>query len=228
MNTAFLDGMIKMFIVLMFFTASIIITRRDTLSLFLSYALQSLFLSSVALLLFFKGHGAVFLYTAALTLASKTIFIPLLLKRTHRAIKINRDLEFHYIQPSSTILLSIFIVILVRLSLNDVLRSLVPDTYFSVGAEFGVSLALIGMVIIFSRRQAISKIVGYLVMENGVVLLSLLVGELPLLIESLVLMDLIMVVMIAAILGFGVNSSIEDFHTRLNPFHKRPRWWKIW
>lgn len=228
MSTVFLDGMIKMFIVLMFFTASIIITRRDTISLFLSYALQSLFLSAIASLLFFKGHEAVFLYTAALTFMSKAIFIPLLLKRTQRAINVSRDLEFHYIQPASTILLSIFIVILVRLSLHNVLRGLVPDPYFSVGAEFGVSLALIGMVIIFSRKQAISKIVGYLVMENGVVLLSLLVGELPLLIESLVLMDLIMVVMIAAILGFGVNSSIEDFHARLNPFRRRPRWWKIW
>jgi hydrogenase-4 component E len=56
-------------------------------------------------------------------------------------------------------------------------------------------------------------------MENGVVLFSLFLTELPLLIEVLIIVDLIMLTLIATILAFGIDSTIEEFHARLNPFH---------
>jgi hydrogenase-4 component E len=74
------------------------------------------------------------------------------------------------------------------------------------------------MIVIFTRKQTITNIVGYLTMENGVVLFSLFLTELPLLIEVLIIVDLIMLTLIATILAFGIDSTIEEFHARLNPF----------
>jgi hydrogenase-4 component E len=62
-------------------------------------------------------------------------------------------------------------------------------------------------------------------MENGVVLFSLFLTELPLLIEVLIIVDLVMLTLLATILAFGIDSTIEEFHARLNPFqnpHKKP------
>jgi hydrogenase-4 component E len=75
-----------------------------------------------------------------------------------------------------------------------------------------------GMIVIFTRKQTLTNIVGYLTMENGVVLFSLFLTELPLLIEILIIIDLIMLTLIATVLAFGIDSTIEEFHARLNPF----------
>ncbi len=82
-----------------------------------------------------------------------------------------------------------------------------------------MSIVFMGMIVIFTRKQTITNIVGYLTMENGVVLFSLFLTELPLLIEVLIIVDLIMLTLIATILAFGIDSTIEEFHARLDPFH---------
>ena len=41
------------------------------------------------------------------------------------------------------------------------------------------------------------------------------------LIEILIIIDLIMLTLIATVLAFGIDSSIEEFHARLNPFSQR-------
>jgi hydrogenase-4 component E len=76
------------------------------------------------------------------------------------------------------------------------------------------------MLVIFTRKQTITNIVGYLTMENGVLLFSFFLTELPLMIEVLIVVDLIILTLLAAILAFGIDSSIEEFHARLNPFQK--------
>jgi hydrogenase-4 component E len=87
-----------------------------------------------------------------------------------------------------------------------------------LGATVGVSIVFMGMLVIFTRKQTLTNIVGYLTMENGVVLFSLFLTELPLIIEFLIIIDLIMLTLIATILAFGIDSTIEEFHARLNPF----------
>ena len=80
-----------------------------------------------------------------------------------------------------------------------------------------------GMLVIFSRKTAITKIVGYLVMENGVLLFSLFFAELPMIVEILIILDLIMLILIATILAFGIDSTLEQFHEKINPL---PKWLK--
>jgi len=77
-----------------------------------------------------------------------------------------------------------------------------------------------GMIVILSRKQTITNIVGYLMMENGVLLFSLFLTELPLMVEFLIVLDLIILTLMATILAFGINSTIEEFHARLNVFQR--------
>jgi hydrogenase-4 component E len=89
---------------------------------------------------------------------------------------------------------------------------------FFPGAVIGVSLALMGMMVIFTRKQMITKILGYLTMENGVLLFSLFVAELPFIIELLIILDLVMLIVLATVLAFGIDTSIDEFHDKLNSF----------
>jgi hydrogenase-4 component E len=57
--------------------------------------------------------------------------------------------------------------------------------------------------------------VGYLTMENGVLLFGLFLAEMPFIIEVLLVIDLLMLIVLATIMAFGIDSSIEAFHRRL-------------
>ena len=219
----FIDELINMFLVILIILTVTMVSRRNLISLINSYAFHSLSLSLVSFLFFLKDLDLIFLYTAVLTIISKSYLIPVLLKRTQKNMKIYTDVEYHYLQPISSIFFSLLVIIsafFIFLEIKDYL-----DFVFSsyLGLVMGFSLVMIGFMIIFSRIKIITKIIGYLIMENGVVLLSLFIGEMPLLIEVLILMDLLVLVAITAILGFGMDSSLEDFHKRLNPFRK---WFK--
>jgi hydrogenase-4 component E len=74
------------------------------------------------------------------------------------------------------------------------------------------------MLVIFSRKKVVTKTVGYLVMENGILIFSLFMAELPFIIELLIIVDLIIFILLATILSFGIESTEEDFHRKLNIF----------
>jgi hydrogenase-4 component E len=218
MNSLMIEGIVKILLVLTLVTTVFILSRRDIYSLFRTYASQSILIAAISLFLFFEEKNVVLLFVAILTLLSKGVFIPWILQRAAKSMNVHRDVDFHYLQPSGSIIASISLIILVHMIFSKLLAGFALNSLFFIGAVLGVSLTFMGMLIVFSRRKIISKIVGYLAMENGVVLFSLFLSELPLIIEVFVLMDLIMMVILVAILAFGIDSSVEEFHTKLNPF----------
>ncbi len=210
--------LIRVLFVLVLCTAALMITQRSLSSLFSIYAAQSLLLAFIALALLWKTGIENLAFMAGLTILSKVIVIPYVLNKIQKDIYTKRDLEFSYLSPVSSILISAALVFVVYKSFSTFLVDLSRDKVFFLGAVMGVSLVLIGMLIIFSRKQMITKIVGYLTMENGVLLFSMFIAELPFIIEVLIILDLIILTLISAILAFGLDSSMKEFHRKLNPF----------
>ncbi|MGE5533758.1 MAG: hydrogenase subunit [Bacillota bacterium] len=211
----------QILIVLVLATAAIIIMKRDIRSLIKTYAFQSLLLASMAILFFVETGILTLLILAVIILVSKVLIIPRFMGLVQKRLNIQRDVKFHFLSPVTSLLASIFIILFVYLSFSSLLSELnrFNSNLFFLGATVGMSIVFMGMIVIFTRKQTITNIVGYLTMENGVVLFSLFLTELPLLIEVLIVVDLIMLTLIATILAFGIDSTIEEFHARLNPFH---------
>lgn len=212
------DNLVKLLIDAILVTAAVIIVKRDVLSLISTYSVQSFLLVALSLVLYSENGSAPLLYLAALTLISKVIIIPRFMKRVQEKLNIRRDVEFRYLSPTGALFASIFIILLVYGFLSKVLAELSMSNVFFLGATIGISLTFMGMIIIFSRKQTITNIVGYLTMENGVLLFSLFIAELPLIIEVLIIVDLIILTLLATLLAFGIDSTIERFHSKLNPF----------
>jgi len=126
--------------------------------------------------------------------------------------------------PTGALFASIFIVLVVYVFLSRVLAELELSNVFFLGATVGISLTFMGMIIVFSRKQTITNIIGYLTMENGVLLFSLFLAELPMIIEALILVDLIMLTLTATLLAFGINAPMEEFHEKINPFVRTSKW----
>ena len=214
-DNAFTADIIEVLFVIILSTTAFIITQRELRSLFTIYSIQSLILAIIATVLYIEHGTLSLLFIALLTLAIKAIIIPAFLRRTLVVMPIKRDLEFRYLTPASSILLSAMLLFIVYTSFSNVAQTLFDDRLFFLGGVIGVSLALMGMMVIFSRKKVVSKIVGYLTMENGVLLFGLFIAEMPFIIEVLIVIDLLMLIVLSSVMAFGIDSSIEAFHRRL-------------
>ena len=138
-----------------------------------------------------------------------------------KRLNIKRDVKFHFLIPITALLASIVhraVCILLILQLLSELNRFNSSLFF-LRRHSRYLNSIHGYDCNLHTETNLTNIVGYLTMENGVVLFSLFLTELPLLIEVLIVVDLIMLTLIATILAFGIDSTIEEFHTRLNPFH---------
>ncbi len=218
-TAALAESLTQALVVLVLISGAFIVTRKDLLSLVSTYQMQSLLLAGVALSLYSVDQSPTLLYLAGLTLVSKVLLIPYIIKRIQRKINISRDMEFHYVSPIASIFITIILILLVYGAFSNILKELALSNLFYLGAVFGISLTLMGMLITFSRKKVITKIIGYLTMENGVLLFSLFITELPFIIEVLILVDLFMIVLLATILSIGMDSSVEAYQERFHQLH---------
>lgn len=214
------EGWISVLLGLILISGAFLVTRRDLLALVSTYSIQSFLLSAVAISLYFVEKSSVLIYLAILTFASKSVLIPHFIRTIQKKMRIRRDLEFHYLTPISSIFVTLVLTLVAYFSLSKALGPSSGHGGFYLGAVLGVSLALMGMMIIFSRRKVVTKIMGYLMMENGVLLFGMFLTELPFIVEAMIVVDLIILVLIAAMLAVGMDASIEEFQARLNAAHK--------
>lgn len=219
-DPAVFDGLIKILFVCVIVTSAYIITTRNLVSLVRVYALQSLTLVAIALSLAWYEDEAILLAIAILTLVFKVLVIPYFIATVQEKIRIKRDIEFHFLSPASSLLISLALVIVVYITLSRVVP-LAPTegSLFFFGAVIGISLVMMGMMVTFSRKKAITKVLGYLSMENGVLLFGLFATELPFIIEFLIVIDLVILILLTTILTVGIDSTLEDYHNRLHRFY---------
>jgi len=220
-----IEGIIRILFVCVIITAAYIISTRNLLSVVSVYALQSLTLVCIALALFlldFPREGSIVLLAIAMvTFISKVIIIPYFIATIQEKIRIKRDIEFHFLNPTTSLILSMALMLVIYMAFSRIvpLGTSTHSSLFLFGAVLGISLMLMGMMVTFSRKRAITKVLGFLSMENGVLLFGMFVTELPFIIEFLIIIDLIILVILTAILSVGIDSTLEDYHKRLHRFH---------
>ena len=217
---AVIEGIIRILLVCVIITAAYMISTRNLLSLVSVYSLQSVTLVCLALALYFLQSSPVLLAIAVITFLSKALIIPYFIAAIQERIRIKRDIEFHFLSPTSSLILSLALMLVVYLALSRILQGTpVRENLFFFGAVLGISLMLMGMMVMLSRKRAITKVLGFLSMENGVLLFGMFVTELPFIIEFLIIIDLIILVLLTTILTVGIDSTLEDYQRRLHRFH---------
>jgi len=74
---------------------------------------------------------------------------------------------------------------------------------------------LIGFILLTTRVKALSQVLGYLVLENGIYLFSLLLVEaIPLVVEMGMLLDLFVTIFIISIITNHINRAFSSLDTR--------------
>jgi hydrogenase-4 component E len=211
---------LRICLVLVLVSAAFLLSSRNHSNLVKTYQLQSLLLVFIGAGLAIIENNILLFLVAGLTLVSKVFGIPAFIRMIQERIHIQQDISFSYLQPAGALIVSIMIILLVYSCFSRILHNLYAEnSLFFLGSVIGVSLVLMGLIAVFSRKMAITKVIGYLSMENGVLLFGLFVTELPFFIEFVIMVDLIILVLLTTILTVGIDSTIEEYKDRMQEFH---------
>lgn len=206
----------KILIVLIIVSAALIVAIRDLLFMNYLYRIQSLLIVFISIGLYASEKNLQLIAIAAITLLGKVIIIPNIIKKVQVNLKIKRDSDFHFLTPIGSIFASTVVFLVVYSAFSRIIGDM-PNELLLIMGSLSVSLIFMGLIIMFTRQQTITNIIGYLTMENGVLLFSLFIAELPLIIEILIILDLLMITALSTLFAFGIDYNMDEFHEKLNP-----------
>jgi hydrogenase-4 component E len=146
-------------------------------------------------------------------IAVKGFVIPLLLSRAVRSAEIRREFE-PFLGYVPTLLLG---AVFTALSFGFAGKlPMLPDhqNYMFVPASIATLMA--GFLVLTTRRKAISQVIGYLVLENGIFIFGLLLAEaMPVMVEAGALLDLLVGTFVMGIVINQINREFSSLDTSL-------------
>lgn len=147
------------------------------------------------------------------TVLVKGLLIPLLLRRALRIAKVRRDVG-PKVSLHVSVLLGVFLVVL-GFWMGKTLSFPKPmPTGFLLPTAF--STLFIGFLMLVSRNKAITQVVGYLILENGVFLCGLgLIRDLPFVVEVAILLDVLVGVFVMGIAIHHIAREFDDIDVSL-------------
>jgi hydrogenase-4 component E len=149
----------------------------------------------------------------------KAIVIPRFLSWIMQKIDVETDAGAFIVAPLAMI---VGIGMLgVSYLLAQQLPGLLNDSDSRIGAMSAMSILFTGVLLMLARKIAISQIIGFLVLENGVYLFALTQTHgMPMIIEMGLLLEILGGVMIAGLLLFRIKKSFEHIDvTQLTELH---------
>ena len=140
------------------------------------------------------------------TIVFKAIAVPWFMNYLIKRNKITRVTEPYLPNFVSLIIVTLIIVSTIILSGSTEDKNL-DKTFFVVA----LSTLFTGLYLVVSRKKIISHVVGYLVIENGVFVLSLAIGnEMPMLLNLGIMLDIFASVLILGVFFNKIGDVIRD------------------
>lgn len=153
-------------------------------------------------------HGAPHLYvTAVIALLFKALFIPLALHRIIRKLGIHRTLEVvgsvgrDMLAGAALVALSILVMLPVTAS---------ADTLAREDLTFALAVVLLGLLLMISRQNAVSLVVGFMSLENGLVLAAAGARGMPLAVEISVAFSVLIALIVIGIFLFRIRERFDS------------------
>ena len=168
--------------------------------------LQGVLLFGVALLELREMSAVNFAFILLETVVVKAVAVPLFIRHVIKKNKIRREAEPFVPYFISLIVTTLIIVVAFVLS-TMVDAPNINRTYFVVA----ISSVFSGLFFIVSRKKIITHVICYALIENGVFILSLAVGnEMPLLVNLGVLLDVFISIFLLGIFINKIGNVINE------------------
>jgi hydrogenase-4 component E len=186
---------------------SLLLLYQDRLFALLNvFALQA-FLLSLAVAWQALIQDAPHLYvTAAIALVFKAIVIPVALHRIVRQLGIHRSIETVG-SIALTMLVGIGLIALSIVVMLPVTEQ--ADALTREDLAFALSVVLIGLLTMVTRRNAVSQVVGFMSIENGLILAATGAKGMPLVVEISVAFSVLVAFIVIGVFLFRIRERFD-------------------
>jgi hydrogenase-4 component E len=175
------------------------------------FALQSVFLAvTAALVAFLTGAHHIYI-AAALTVVIKAMVLPRILKAVIERLNVKRELELNINIPSSLLICGVLVI----------LAFYITQPIISLGflltrdsLAIALSIVLIGFFIMIARKKAVTQVIGFLVIENGLFLGATAAAYgMPLIVELGVFFDILVAGLIIGVYTHRLQDTFDSVDT---------------
>ena len=144
--------------------------------------------------------------TAAIALVFKAIVIPVGLHRMIVRLGINREVET-VVGIGPTMLIGMGLVALSTVVMLEVTAE--ADPLAREDLAFALSVLLLGLLVMVTRRNAVSQVVGFMSLENGLVLAATGAKGMPFVVEISVAFSILIAFIVIGIFLFRIRERFD-------------------
>jgi len=192
---------------LLLLTCFAIVAQRRLSACVDLFALQSVFLAlTVALVAFLTGIHHIYI-AAALTIVVKVVVIPRILKRVIERLNVKRELQMNVNVPTGLLICGALVILAFFIT-----QPIIPLGFLLT--RDSLAIILIGFFVMIARKKAVTQVIGFLVMENGLFLGATAAAYgMPLIVELGVFFDVLVGVLIIGIYSHRMQDTFDSLDT---------------
>jgi len=211
-NSHLIAHLIDLFAAGLLLVSFAMLSGRRTQQLVTLFAWQGTILFASTLLVAFTSGLREVYYSAMLTLLLKVVLLPWILNRLIRQLKAEWDTEL-LVNIPVTMLLGLVLVIFAFGLAQPITTLATTITRNTLGIALAV--ILLAFLMMITRRKAITQVVGFLAMENGLFFAATSATYgMPMVIELGIALDVLVGVLILGVFFFQIREQFDslDLH----------------
>lgn len=175
-------------------------------------AIQGIVLGVLPLLVHRQALGIEPIIFSVLTIALKGIVFPWVLMRALSQVNARREVEPFIGYGVSLVLGPLALASCLWISTKLPLPG--GETISTMAVPVGLFTIMAGLFLIVSRKKALTQVLGYLVLENGINAMGVAIAkDQPYLVEMGILLDVFVAVFVMGIIIFHINREFDHIDT---------------
>jgi hydrogenase-4 component E len=205
MSSATYAQFVGLFAAVLLLCAVLLVWRRSLPTQIRLLAVQGWALAGLVAVLGIRGGEAQLVAVAALVLALKGVVLPRILTGATITDRGALREETPLINTTASLILVSFLTMLAYLVSRPVLA--LGSTPAVAAVPVGIAMVLFGFLVLSTRRHAVSQLIGFLLLDNGIGTVAFLTAAgVPLVVELGVSLDVLLVVLILQVLTSRIRA----------------------
>jgi len=186
----------------------LLLWRRSVSAYVNSFRWQSMILAGILVMIGYFGHDTELYLVALVLFILKGLVLPHYLERMRIRLGVTREVDPYVNNATSLIVAGLLVMFAYVLTRPLLLITSLPTRG---GIPLAVGLIFVGLFVILSRKKALTQIIGFLVLENGIVLLAAIgTYGIPLIVEMGVFLDVVMGFLVMQVLVYHIQGTFES------------------
>lgn len=184
----------------------VLLYQRRIFGVLNAYAVHSILLALAAGWQAYVQDAPHLYVSAAVALFFNGLLIPVVLHRIVQRLEIHREIET-VVGVGLTMLVGVGLVALAILVVIPVTAA--AEIFARQGLAFALSIVLLGFLMMITRRNAITQVVGFLSLENGLILAAVGVKGMPLVVEISIAFSALIAFIVFGVFFFRIRERFD-------------------